>query len=210
MTNQTETKTFIEVYDPAMCCSTGVCGPDVDDSLADFANDVKWLKSQGVDVKRYNLGQEPEVFKACTPVLKRLQQGGSEVLPIILVNGEIVSAGGYPDRTTLVNWTGLNDATMSHGNQPAELQSEVPAYNEKVDILVAIGASVAAGCETCLKSHFARGKKNGLTEEDMAKAMQNGLNIQQVSTSQIIELSNKLLDVEPRTANGCAPGSGCC
>jgi hypothetical protein len=31
----------IDVYDPAMCCNTGVCGPDVDDFLADFANDVK-------------------------------------------------------------------------------------------------------------------------------------------------------------------------
>ncbi|MDZ7720169.1 MAG: arsenite efflux transporter metallochaperone ArsD [Balneolaceae bacterium] len=81
MSNQTETKTLIEVYDPAMCCSTGVCGPDVDDSLADFANDVKWLKSKGVEVKRYNLGQEPEAFKANPPVLTRLQKGGTEVLP---------------------------------------------------------------------------------------------------------------------------------
>ncbi|MDZ7756834.1 arsenic metallochaperone ArsD family protein [Rhodohalobacter sp.] len=63
MTTQTDTKTVLEVYDPAMCCSTGVCGPDVDDEIVDFANDVKWLKTQGVEVKRYNLGQEPEQFK---------------------------------------------------------------------------------------------------------------------------------------------------
>ncbi|MDZ7717509.1 MAG: arsenic metallochaperone ArsD family protein [Balneolaceae bacterium] len=62
MTTQTDTKTILEVYDPAMCCSTGVCSPNVDDEIVSFANDVKWLKTQGVEVKRYNLGQEPEAF----------------------------------------------------------------------------------------------------------------------------------------------------
>ncbi|MCA1802166.1 MAG: arsenite efflux transporter metallochaperone ArsD [Rhodothermaceae bacterium] len=210
MSNQTETKTVIEVYDPAMCCSTGVCGPDVDDSLADFANDVKWLKSQGVEVMRYNLGQEPEAFKACTPVLTRLQNEGSDVLPIILVNGEIVSEGGYPDRTTLMSWIGLNTSNGSQDAQTTEAQSAEPFYSDKVDILVAIGASIAAGCETCLKSHFVRGRKAGLTNQEMTQAMQTGLNIRQVPISQIVELSNKLLGVEPRPTNGCAPGGGCC
>ena len=94
----------IEVYDPAMCCSTGVCGPDVDDSLADFANDMKWLKTEGIDVKRFNLGQEPEVFKNNSLVLSRLQKEGTAVLPIIFVNDELMSEGGYPDRATLMDW----------------------------------------------------------------------------------------------------------
>jgi hypothetical protein len=98
MNQKTETTTLIEVYDPVMCCSTGVCGPDVDDTLADFANNIKWLKSQGVEIKRFNLGQEPEVFKANSQVLARLRQAGTEALPIILVNGEMVSEGGYPNR----------------------------------------------------------------------------------------------------------------
>lgn len=210
MSNQIETKTLIEVYDPAMCCSTGVCGPDVDDSLADFANDVKWLKSKGVEVKRYNLGQEPEAFKANTQVLTRLQQGGSEVLPIILINGEMMSEGGYPDRTTLLKWAGLEMLNEASNDKTMESQSKEFDYSEKVDILVAIGSSVAAGCETCLKSHFSRGKKAGLEKEQMAKAMQTGLNTRQVPVSQIIELSNKLLGVPTQSANGCAPGSGCC
>lgn len=94
----------IKVFDPAMCCSTGVCGPDVDNSLAEFANDVKWMKSNGVNVQRFNLGQEPEVFKMNSKVLSRLQKGGVEVLPIILVNEEVVSEGGYPDREALKKW----------------------------------------------------------------------------------------------------------
>lgn len=74
-------KVSVEVFDPAMCCSTGVCGPDVDDSLADFAGDVKWLKSNGVDVQRFNLGQEPEAFKMNPQVLSRLQKAVQKCCP---------------------------------------------------------------------------------------------------------------------------------
>ena len=50
----------IEVFDPAMCCSTGVCGPKVDPSLARFASDLEALKRAGASVTRYNLSQQPE------------------------------------------------------------------------------------------------------------------------------------------------------
>ena len=46
----------LEVFDPAMCCSTGVCGVDVDPVLVQFAADLQWLGEQGVEIKRYNLG----------------------------------------------------------------------------------------------------------------------------------------------------------
>lgn len=210
MSNSTETKTLIEVYDPAMCCSTGVCGTEVEDSLVDFANDVKWLKSRGVEVNRFNLGQEPEVFKSNPTVLSRLQAAGSDILPILFVNGEMISEGGYPDRATLLKWTGLDISEESLNNETMETKSEEFDYSDTVDILVAIGSSVAAGCETCLKSHFAKGKKAGLSKEQMAKAMQTGLNTRQVPIAQIVELSNKLLGIETQTANACAPGSGCC
>ena len=47
----------LQVFDPAMCCSTGVCGPEVDTKLVQFAADLDWLKSQGVIVQRHNLSQ---------------------------------------------------------------------------------------------------------------------------------------------------------
>lgn len=52
----------LTVFDPAMCCSTGVCGSDVDQVLVDFSADVQWLKSRGVQVERYNLAQQPMSF----------------------------------------------------------------------------------------------------------------------------------------------------
>jgi hypothetical protein len=54
--------TAVRVFDPAMCCSTGVCGPSVDPQLARFSADLEWLKSQGVSVERFNLAQEPAAF----------------------------------------------------------------------------------------------------------------------------------------------------
>ncbi|MEX0685004.1 MAG: arsenite efflux transporter metallochaperone ArsD [Balneolales bacterium] len=117
MTKKTATKPIMEVYDPAMCCSTGVCGPDVDDRLADFANDIKWLKAQGFEVKRYNLGQEPEAFKSNVPVVTRLQQEGTGCLPMILINGDVVSESGYPDKATLVRWLHIEEKSTTDAKQ---------------------------------------------------------------------------------------------
>ncbi len=52
----------VRVFDPPMCCSTGVCGPSVDPDLARFSADLDWLKKEGVRVERYNLSQEPGAF----------------------------------------------------------------------------------------------------------------------------------------------------
>ena len=54
--------TKLAVYDPPMCCSTGVCGPAVDPVLPRVAADLDWLKRQGVQVERYNLAQQPQAF----------------------------------------------------------------------------------------------------------------------------------------------------
>lgn len=96
----------IQVFDPAMCCSTGVCGPGVDPVLARFASDLAWLEAQGVHVERFNLGQQPAQFASHPQVLAELQQD-AEVLPLILVDGEIVSRRDYPARPQLASWVGL-------------------------------------------------------------------------------------------------------
>ncbi len=208
MDQKTETTTLIEIYDPVMCCSTGVCGPDVDDTLADFANDVKWLKSQGLEIKRFNLGQEPEAFKSNSQVLARLRQAGTEALPIILVNGEVVSEGGYPNRAALMQWSGLNQTNgpSSHTGKTDTAQPET-LYNNKIEVLVALGAAVASGSESVLRNMFAKGEELGLSTEDMSRAMQTGLNVRQTPLSDVITTANELLGLP---SNSCAPGSGCC
>lgn len=86
----------IEIFDPAMCCSTGVCGPSVDPELIRVAAVVEKLKKGGVEVKRYSLSSHPQAFVENTAVNRELNAKGAKVLPIILVDGKIVKEAGYP------------------------------------------------------------------------------------------------------------------
>jgi len=96
----------LEVFDPAMCCSTGVCGVDVDPVLAQFAADLKWIEEHGVKVARHNLGQEPQAFAANPAVVKEME-AGMDRLPIIMIDGHIVTTGLYPSRQQLAQKLGL-------------------------------------------------------------------------------------------------------
>lgn len=96
----------IQVFDPALCCSTGVCGVDVDQALVSFSADVEWAKQNGVKVERFNLAQQPMVF-AETPAVKTfLERSGEDALPLVLLDGEVVLAGRYPSRSEIGKWTG--------------------------------------------------------------------------------------------------------
>lgn len=91
----------VTVFDPAMCCSTGVCGPQVEPHLARFEADLRWLSAQGAQVTRHNLGQEPGAFAGNDVVRTILQSGGEQALPVILLDGRLRWAGTYPTRDEL-------------------------------------------------------------------------------------------------------------
>jgi hypothetical protein len=105
--------TKIDVFDPPMCCSSGVCGPQVDPLLAAFAADVDWLGAQGVTVTRHNLAQEPQTFVSNPVVQQTLQREGDACLPLLLVNGEIAARGAYPRRDELARLAGLVPAASA-------------------------------------------------------------------------------------------------
>ena len=60
---------IIQVYDPALCCSTGVCGGTVEQAFVNLSADVDWAKQAGVQIDRFNLAQQPLSF-AENPVVK--------------------------------------------------------------------------------------------------------------------------------------------
>jgi hypothetical protein len=95
----------VRIYDRAMCCSTGVCGPQVDPVLPRFSADLDWLKNQGNDVVRFNLSQDPAEFAKNARVQQLLSSEGVECLPLVVVNDQVVSRGDYPSRKNLALWT---------------------------------------------------------------------------------------------------------
>jgi hypothetical protein len=103
----------VEVFDPPLCCSTGVCGPKVDPVLVRFASDLHWLANQRIVVRRYNLAQQPQAFAASAVVKSALQEHGNECLPLILLDGAIVSQGAYPTRHELALLSGVEPPAAS-------------------------------------------------------------------------------------------------
>jgi hypothetical protein len=97
----------IQIYDPPLCCPTGVCGPNIEPALIRFAADLEWAAEQGVRVARFNLAQQPGVFAETPEVLEVLEAHGEAGLPLVRVDGRTVMSGGYPTRAQLAGWLGL-------------------------------------------------------------------------------------------------------
>jgi hypothetical protein len=91
----------LEVFEPAMCCATGVCGVDVDPALVQFSADLQWLTEHGVEVVRHDLGHDAASFAANPDVVRELH-AGMDRLPIATVDGQIISVGVYPSRAQLI------------------------------------------------------------------------------------------------------------
>ena len=85
----------IQVYDPPMCCSTGLCGTEIDPALVSFAALLTQLSQRGVKVERYNLGQQPMAFIQNPAVKTLLDKEGVAALPLIFVDGEMRLKGRY-------------------------------------------------------------------------------------------------------------------
>lgn len=95
---------IIQVYDPPMCCSTGICGTDIDPDLVNFAAMLSQLGTQGIKVERFNLGQQPMAFVENSAVKASLDKDGAEALPLIFWDGEVHLKGRYPTKDERPAW----------------------------------------------------------------------------------------------------------
>lgn len=172
--------TIVQVFDPAMCCSTGVCGPSVDPRLVRFAADLDWLKSQGVSVERFNLSQEPRAFAENAAVKDALEVAGEAALPLVQVDGEVKSRGVFPSRDELAVWAGIGAPAPS-------------LFTDAVAELVAIGAAIASNCEPCFKFHYAAARKLGVSREDMACAVTTAQSVKDTPAQSILMLADRYL-----------------
>lgn len=193
----------LQVFDPAMCCSTGVCGEDIDPALTRLATDLKFLKSQGVAVRRFNLSQEPQMFVDTPAVYKLINEEGADILPAFVVEGEVVHAGSYPSREQLMAWVGLS----GDGGNQAATPADPAQLTDQTAVLVGIGAALAAGNAAAYTRFREKAEALGIPKEMLLQAASTGLGVRQQTTQAIA--GHVQQDLLPEQAN-CAPGSGCC
>lgn len=95
------------IFDPAMCCSTGVCGPSVNPELLRISTILNNLKNKGIIVERYNLTNNSQAFIDNKEVNSIILSKGIEALPVIVLNGQIIKVGSYPSNDEFCTWLGV-------------------------------------------------------------------------------------------------------
>lgn len=195
----------ITILDPALCCSTGVCGQEVDDALVQTSSNVKWLKSLGYEVYRYNISNDSDAFKQFPAVIEKLQKQGVDSLPYILINNQMVMSGAYPSRE---EWTKL--LAMDTPQSKSESDSAEKQDLQKTEILVAIGAALAAANEKALNHYLNLAKEMELDGPEISRAMNIGNDVRQELSQEIIKQANTFLkEMQPAQSADCS-GTGCC
>lgn len=107
----------MEIYEPALCCDTGVCGVSVDPELIRISTVVNNLKKNGITLQRCNLKSNPQAFVDNAEISKLLNDDGVDVLPVTIVDGKIVKTKAYPTNAEIVMWL----------NIPADYLLETPS-----------------------------------------------------------------------------------
>lgn len=192
----------IEVFDPPLCCSTGVCGADIDPALVNFAADVEWAKQRGAHIERFNLARQPQAFADNRTVRAFLEKSAQDGLPLILMDGQQVLAGRYPSRDELADWIGGNAGS-----------TESALFTSQVAELVAIGAAIASNCESCFKYHYDAARKLGISTDDLRRAVDLAQKVRNTPARAMLELAERYLNPTASTdvdAKSASPGSVIC
>lgn len=102
----------LQIFEPAMCCDTGLCGPSLDPELFRISTVINTLKKRGIIIQRYNLSQSPQEFVHNQTVNKFIMHSGIEELPLTLLNGEIIKTKTYPSNQEICHWLNLAEHTL--------------------------------------------------------------------------------------------------
>jgi AhpD family alkylhydroperoxidase len=124
-----------------------------------------------------------------------LQQDETRCLPLILVDGVIMSKGTYPNLVQLAQWIGKEEDSKS-------------IYTETVAELVAIGAAIASNCQPCFKYHYDQARKLGVSKEDMLLAVRTAQAVREAPARAVLELAERYLNANEPTEN--IPAVSCC
>lgn len=103
----------IKIYDPALCCPTGLCGVNIDPELMRIAVVVETLKQKGIIVERFNLRDHPQVYVTTKVINDCLMAEGADVFPIITIDGEIVIKKAYPSNKQIAEWLDISEDELT-------------------------------------------------------------------------------------------------
>ncbi|MCI1859704.1 MAG: arsenite efflux transporter metallochaperone ArsD [Sporolactobacillus sp.] len=107
----------IQIFEPAMCCSTGVCGPSINPELIRITGAVHNLRKSGVAISRFNLTSHPGAFAKNQTIQDLLEDEGMEALPVTIADGTVVKKGSYPSNQELADWTKVSFDEISKKQQ---------------------------------------------------------------------------------------------
>lgn len=104
------------IYEGAMCCSTGVCGPSPDEELMRVSSLVDKLNKSGANIHRYNLTNNTKEFVENKTINSLLNEKGEDILPVVMVNGEVHMTGKYPSNEEFYEMLFLSDGGKEDTN----------------------------------------------------------------------------------------------
>lgn len=87
---------LVEIFDPPLCCPTGLCGPTLDQTLLDVSEMILALKAEQVRIERYQMASHPHNFLNNAEVMGLVRERQMEALPVTVVQGKVIKAGAYP------------------------------------------------------------------------------------------------------------------
>jgi hypothetical protein len=91
----------VEIFEPPMCCPTGLCGPTLNETLLDLNEMILSLQAEGVSIERYQMTSHPQAFLSNPEVMRLVREQQMAALPITAIRGKVIKAGEYPTLTEI-------------------------------------------------------------------------------------------------------------
>lgn len=110
----------MKIYEPAMCCPTGLCGVGVDPELLRISTLLNSLKNNGVNVERFNLSSAPQEFVTNKTINNYINEKGVEALPVVVIDNEITITGRYPTNDEFIQLLEVPKSYIGEKSKPVK------------------------------------------------------------------------------------------
>ncbi|MGC6174008.1 arsenite efflux transporter metallochaperone ArsD [Lacrimispora sp. 38-1] len=110
----------MKIYEPAMCCSTGLCGVGVDPELLRISTVLNTLENNGVLVNRFNLSNDPQEFVTNKTINNYVKENGVDGLPVVVIDDEIAITRRYPSNDEFVKLLNVPKSYIGEKPSPAK------------------------------------------------------------------------------------------